>query len=78
MGSVENLIGEKIYRLHTSMDSSPLDRLGVSRRCFHDGGDPNPDRLLQWARSEYGVGELAAWSLSITIRPPDRYPESRR
>ena len=80
MGSVENLIGEKIYRLLNEHGSRHLliawEYQATDASAM--GLIQNPDRLLQWARSEYGVGEPAAWSLSITIRPPDRYPQSWR
>lgn len=76
MGGVENLIGDKIYRLQNEhgsqhlliaweLELSDTERLGALNDL---------ERVLNWARREYGAGDPAAWSLSLSLRPPDLYP----
>lgn len=78
MGGIKNLIGDKIYRLQNEHGSQHLliawelelsdpEKLGAMKDLEH---------VLDWARREYGAGEPAAWSLSLTLRSPDLYPKA--
>jgi hypothetical protein len=78
VGSIQNLMGERIVRLQheaggrhliIGWDISADD--GESLTAIGDG-----EELLNWVRHEYGHGTPAAWSTTLRIRPPQKYPKS--
>ncbi|MCO8124110.1 DNA repair exonuclease [Stieleria sp. TO1_6] len=78
VGSIQNLIGERIVRLqhdaggrHLIIGWDITADDGESLTAIGDG-----EELLDWARREYGHGAPAAWSTSLRIRPPQKYPKS--
>ncbi|MDB4338650.1 DNA repair exonuclease, partial [Rubripirellula sp.] len=77
VGSVENLIGEKIYQLQVDHGSRHLLIAWevVCSDANELGALGDLDKILEWARCEYGQGEPAAWSLSMTLTPPTEYPQ---
>jgi DNA repair exonuclease SbcCD nuclease subunit len=76
VGSIQNLIGERIGRLHHESGGRHLiigwDISLSSSETLQTFGDAQD--LLQWARREYGHGAPSAWTASLTIRPPREYP----
>jgi exonuclease SbcD len=79
-GSLENLIGERIYRLQNEHGDRHL--LIAWEIHISDptelGAIENLDGILQWSRNEYGAGSPSVWSLSFTIEPPPHYPKAWR
>ncbi|MEM6473380.1 MAG: DNA repair exonuclease, partial [Planctomycetota bacterium] len=78
VGSLENLIGERIIRLqheaagkHLIIGWEITVENGESLASIGDG-----QKLLDWMRREYGHGSPSAWSTSVRIRPPQKYPKS--
>ncbi|MEO1617895.1 MAG: DNA repair exonuclease [Planctomycetota bacterium] len=78
VGSIENLIGERIIRMqheaagkHLIIGWEITVESGETLATLGDG-----QKLLDWMRREYGHGSPAAWSTSLRIRPPQKYPKS--
>ncbi|QDV47859.1 putative metallophosphoesterase YhaO [Stieleria neptunia] len=78
VGSIENLLGERIVRLqhdaggrHLIIGWDITADSGESLIAIGDG-----EALLEWVRREYGHGAPAAWSTSLRIHPPQKYPKS--
>jgi hypothetical protein len=78
VGSIENLMGERIVRLQHEAGGRHLiigwDITADSGESLCEIGDG--EQLLEWVRHEYGHGTPAAWSTSLRIRPPQSYPKS--
>ena len=78
VGCIENLIGERIYRLQGEHGSRHLliawEYEVEDARAMSELGDVN--QILQWARKEYGQGIPCAWSISIQVQPPKSYPKT--
>ena len=78
VGSIENLLGEKIVRLQHEAGGRHLiigwDIAADNEESLAALG--SGDSLLEWVRREYGHGTPAAWSTSLRIRPPQKYPKS--
>lgn len=78
VGSVQNLIGERIGRLHHESGGRHLiigwDISLTSGETLHTIGDAQD--LLAWVRREYGHGAPSAWTASLTVRPPTKYPQN--
>lgn len=78
VGSVENLLGERIVRLQHEAGGRHLiigwDIAAENGESLSEIGDG--EALLEWLRREYGHGSPAAWSTSMRIRPPQKYPKS--
>lgn len=80
VGSIENLMGERIVRLHHEAGGRHLI---IGWDISVENGDSltavgDSEALLEWVRREYGHGSPAAWSTSLRIRPPQKYPKSWR
>jgi DNA repair exonuclease SbcCD nuclease subunit len=78
VGSIENLIGERIVRLQHEAAGRHLI---IGWEIVAENGEAlaslgNDEALLTWVRREYGHGTPAAWSTSLKIRPPQKYPKS--
>ncbi len=77
VGSIQNLIGERIGRLHHEHGARHLiigwDISLTSGETLHTIGDA--EDLLGWVRREYGHGAPSAWTTSLTVRPPRDYPQ---
>ncbi len=78
VGGIRNLLGERIVRLqhdhggrHLLIGWDISVSSGETLQGIGDAGD-----LLQWLRREYGQGVPAAWTAELTVRPPNRYPQS--
>lgn len=78
VGSIENLVGERIVRLQHEAGGRHLiigwDITADSGESLAEIGDG--ETLLEWIRHEYGHGAPAAWSTSLRIRPPQKYPKT--
>lgn len=78
VGSLRNLLGERVARLQHEHGGRHLligwDVAISHGETLHSVGDA--EELLQWVRREYGHGSPAAWTTSLTLRPPRRYPKS--
>lgn len=78
VGSIQNLLGERIVRLQHDAGGRHLiigwDITADSGESLVEIGDG--EELLDWLRHEYGHGKPAAWSTSLRIRPPQKYPKS--
>lgn len=78
VGSIENLLGERIVRLQHEAGGRHLiigwEIAAESGEAIAQIGDG--DHLLEWLRREYGHGSPAAWSTSLRIRPPQKYPKT--
>jgi hypothetical protein len=78
VGGIRNLLGERIVRLQHDHGGRHLligwDISVSSGETLQGIGDAAD--LLQWLRREYGQGVPAAWTAELTIRPPNRYPQS--
>ncbi|MCA9137833.1 MAG: DNA repair exonuclease [Planctomycetales bacterium] len=78
VGSIQNLLGERIVRLQHEAGGRHLivgwDITADSGESLSEIGDG--EALLDWVRHEYGHGSPAAWSTSLRIRPPQKYPKS--
>lgn len=78
VGSIENLLGERIVRLQHEAGGRHLI---IGWEVLADNGEAiaqigDGQQLLEWLRREYGHGNPAAWSTSLRIRPPQKYPKS--
>lgn len=77
-GTLRSVLSERIDRLqHEHGDRHLLVGWDLSLA----GGDAlqavgDPQQLLKWLRQEHGHGKPAAWTASLTIRPPQTYPKS--
>ncbi len=78
VGSIRNLLGEKIVRLqHEAGGCHLIIGWGIaaeSGESLAEIGDG--EELLDWLRHEYGHGAPSAWSTSLRIRPPQKYPKT--
>ncbi len=78
IGSVKNLIGERIARLQHEHGGRHLiigwDISIGDGDTLHSIGDA--EELLKWLRREYGHGAPSAWTAKLTIRPPRHYPKT--
>ena len=78
VGSIQNLLGERIVRLQHEAGGRHLivgwDITADSGESLSEIGDG--EALLDWVRHEYGHGSPSAWSTSLRIRPPQKYPKS--
>ncbi len=78
VGSIKNLLGEKIVRLQHEHGGRNLiigwDISIGGGETVHSIGDA--DELLKWLRREYGHGAPAAWTANLTVRPPRHYPKT--
>ena len=77
VGSIRNLIGEKIVRLqhdaggrHLIVGFKVTVSSGESLQAIGDTED-----LLVWARREFGHGSPSAWTASIDVQPPKHFPK---
>ncbi len=78
VGSLKNLLGERIARLsHENGGRHLLIGWDVS---VSDGENlqsiGDVEETLRWLRREYGHGTPAAWTASLTVRPPKHFPKS--
>ena len=78
VGSIENLLGEKIVRLQHEAGGRHLiigwEISADSEESLAALG--SGEALLEWVRREYGHGSPSAWSTSLRILPPQKYPKS--
>jgi DNA repair exonuclease SbcCD nuclease subunit len=78
VGSIENLLGERIVRLQHEAGGRHLiigwEINADDAEAITEIGDG--EKLLEWLRREYGHGNPAAWSTSLRIRPPQKYPKT--
>lgn len=78
VGGIRNLMGERLVRLQHEHGGRHLligwDVSVTNGESLHSIGDA--EELLQWARREYGHGTPAAWTASLTVRPPRNYSKS--
>ncbi|MEL6105741.1 MAG: DNA repair exonuclease, partial [Planctomycetota bacterium] len=78
VGTIQNLLGERIVRMqhdaggrHLILGWDIAAETGESLTAIGDA-----DQLLTWLRREYGHGQPSAWSTSLRIRAPQKYPKS--
>ena len=78
VGSIENLMGERLVRLQHEAGGRHLIigwEIGADNaESLAEIGDG--ETLLEWVRREYGHGSPSAWSTSLRVRPPQKYPKS--
>lgn len=78
IGSLKNLLGERIGRLQHEHGGKHLligwDLSVSNGENLQLVGDS--DDVLRWLRREYGHGSPAAWTAQLTIRPPRKFPSS--
>ena len=78
VGTIQNLLGERIVRMQHDAGGRHLiigwDIAAESGEALSAIGDA--DQLLTWLRREYGHGQPAAWSTSLRVRAPQKYPQS--
>lgn len=76
-GNLRNVLSNRIARLLHENGSRHLIigwDIAVSADTLHAVGDPH--ELLTWLRREYGHGTPAAWTATLQVRPPKKYPKN--
>ncbi len=76
---IRSTLTARIQRLQHEHGDHPLLLawdLSLSSECLQSVGDPG--QLLKWLRQDFGHGKPEAWTVQLTIRPPQNYPTSWR
>lgn len=76
--NVRQLMGSRISRLLNEHGDRHLligwELQPSSGEALAELGDPG--EMLTWLRREFGNGNPAAWSISLRVKPPQRYPKA--